>query len=84
MKKIPMIKEYRMLNGRQVPIYKYVYMSDAEYEVASEEALKRLVAAEKSAADKTPEELGKVLEEHAKEFTLESAENLSEKLSEIA
>lgn len=42
MKKIVTLKEYKMMNGRQVPIYKVNWVSDKDYKKATEEAKNKL------------------------------------------
>ena len=70
MKRVVTIKEYKELNGRQVPIYKYSWVSKDAYSKATEEAMKRLNSSEEPTMDE--KELLDTLKTHAEDFQREN------------
>ena len=66
------IKEYKTMNGRQVPIYKITRYTKEQVEAANREAARKLE--EELGTPSSPAEILKILKGHAEEYTGEKVE----------
>ena len=66
------IREYRTMNGRQVPIYKITRYTKEQVEAANREAARKLE--EELGTPSSPTEILKILKGHAEEVTGQKVE----------
>lgn len=66
------IKEYKTMNGRQVPVYKITRYTKEQVEAANREAARLME--EELGKPSSPTEILKILKDHAEEVTGEKVE----------